>query len=249
MAAVTRLFSFVKEQSTIAKEVSLEKVLFKGRYGEVWKGTWRGRHVALKTFPSHRESLWETETEIYKIVRHENILVSHLSDIIGKNQQTEFCLVTDYHPLGALYDFLQCHTLDKRAMTKLALSASTGLTYLHTEICGTNGKPSIAHRDIKSKNILVKEDRSCCLADFGLAVKYSPGAEVDTKLDIRVGTRRYMAPEVLDNTLDSRNFAAFRRADIYSFGLVLWEIVRKCFTDGKCSLRLSILKKTLTKVH
>ena len=42
-----------------------------------------------------------------------------------------------------------------------------------------------------------------------------------------------MAPEVLDNALDCRNFAAFKMADIYSFGLVLWEIARRCFSDGK----------------
>lgn len=34
------------------------------------------------------------------------------------------------------------------------------------------GKPAIAHRDIKTKNILVKRDGSCCIADLGLAVKY-----------------------------------------------------------------------------
>lgn len=51
-------------------------------------------------------------------------------------------------------------------------SIANGLTHLHTA-----GTP-IAHRDIKSRNILVKANRTCCLADFGLAVKYEK-EEVD----------------------------------------------------------------------
>ena len=48
-----------------------------------------------------------------------------------------------------------------------------GLSHLHTEITGTQGKPAIAHRDVTSKNILVKSDGHCCIADMGLAVRYS----------------------------------------------------------------------------
>lgn len=48
-----------------------------------------------------------------------------------------------------------------------------GLAHLHMEITGTKGKPAIAHRDVKSKNILVKHDGQCCIADMGLAVRYS----------------------------------------------------------------------------
>ena len=147
---------------------------------------------------------------------------------------TQMYLITDYHQYGSLYDFLRLHHLDKKTTIKLALSAIAGIAHLHTEILGTKGKPPIAHRDIKSKNILVKENLNCCIADFGLAVKYSPETEeIDMKPDIRVGTRRYMAPEVLDNTIDSRNFPAFKMADMYSFGLVLWEIARRCISDGK----------------
>ena len=148
---------------------------------------------------------------------------------------TEMYLITDYQPHGSLYDFLRCHSLNKKTMIKFALSASAGLNHLHTEIQGTQGKPSIAHRDIKSKNILVKENLTCCIADFGLAVKYSSKTEeIDIKPDIRVGTKRYMAPEVLAYQLDSRNFAAFKMADMYSFGLVLWEITGRCISDGTC---------------
>jgi hypothetical protein len=55
----------------------------------------------------------------------------------------------------------------------MAASAASGLAHLHIEIHGTSGKPAIAHRDIKTRNILVKSDLSCCIADFGLAVRYS----------------------------------------------------------------------------
>lgn len=226
-------------QRTIAKQVTLVRSVGKGRYGEVWQARWRGEDVAVKIFLSHCESSWQRETEIYQTVllRHESILGFIASDIIGSNQVTQMYLISDYHPYGSLYDFLRCHCLNKKTMIKLALSASAGLTHLHTEIQGTKGKPPIAHRDIKSKNILVKENLTCCIADFGLAVKYSSETEeIDIKPDTRVGTRRYMAPEVLDNALDTRHFAAFKMADIYSFGLVLWEIARRCISDetGLC---------------
>ena len=43
-------------------------------------------------------------------------------------------------------------------MLKLCVSISSGLAHLHIEIVGTQGKPAIAHRDLKSKNILVKRN-------------------------------------------------------------------------------------------
>lgn len=62
-------------------------------------------------------------------------------------------------------------------------------------------KPAIAHRDIKSKNILVKSNGTCCLADFGLAVMhYQSTDELDIGSNPKVGTKRYMSPEVLDET-------------------------------------------------
>jgi serine/threonine protein kinase len=54
----------------------------------------------------------------------------------------------------------------------MAYSAAAGISHLHTEIRGTKGKPMIAHRDIKTRNILVKRDLTCVIADFGLAVRY-----------------------------------------------------------------------------
>lgn len=60
-------------------------------------------------------------------------------------------------------------------------------------------KPAIAHRDIKTKNILVKQNKECVLADFGLAVTYyQKTGKLTIAPNPRVGTKRYMAPEILD---------------------------------------------------
>lgn len=143
-------------------------------------------------------------------------------------------LITDYHEHGSLYDYLQDQVLDPSALLVMATSIASGLSHLHTEIFGTRGKPAIAHRDIKSKNILVKRNGECCIADFGLAVKYlSDTNEIDVPPNIRSGTRRYMAPEILDKSINLHSFEAHKMGDMYAFGLVLWEMSRRCITGNK----------------
>lgn len=95
------------------------------------------------------------------------------ADIKGTGAFTQLFLITDYHENGSLYDYLKYTTLDTQALLRLAYSAACGLCHLHTEIYGTQGKPAIAHRDLKSKNILIKKNGTCCIADLGLAVKYN----------------------------------------------------------------------------
>ena len=109
---------------------------------------------------------------------------------------------------------------------RLCYSFACGLTHLHTEIKGTNSKHAIAHRDIKTRNILVKRDGTCAIADFGLAVRFeSDKNDVDYgSPNQRVGTIRYMSPEVLDQNMRAAPFQAFLRSDMYSTGLVLWEV-------------------------
>lgn len=129
------------------------------------------------------------------------------------------------------------------------------------------GKPGIAHRDLKSKNILVKKNCSCAIADLGLAVRHDSASDtIDIAPNQRVGTKRfassetsgggkdrlrfvihgflnccmlccrfdrYMAPEVLDETINTRHFDSFKCADIYALGLVYWEIARRCNSGGQ----------------
>lgn len=225
-------------QRTIARQIQVREIIGKGRYGEVYRGRWRGENVAVKIFPSREEKSWFRETEIYQTVmlRHENILGFIAADNKDNGTWTQLWLITDYHENGSLFDYLNRTVVTISGMLKLALSASCGLAHLHMEIIGTEvhaGKPAIAHRDLKSKNILVKNNGTCCIADLGLAVRHDIATDsVDIAPNNRVGTKRYMAPEVLDETINITHFESFKRADVYAFGLVLWEITRRCSLGG-----------------
>ncbi|XP_076874653.1 serine/threonine-protein kinase receptor R3 [Brachyhypopomus gauderio] len=222
-------------QRTMARQISLVECVGKGRYGEVWRGTWMGESVAVKIFSSRDEQSWFRETEIYNTVqlRHENILGFIASDMTSKNSSTQLWLVTHFHELGSLYDFLQYSTLDPEGCLRMCLSVASGLVHLHTEILSTQGKPAIAHRDLKSRNILVKRNGQCCIADLGLAVIHSQSSDyLDVGNNPRVGTKRYMAPEVLDETIRVDIFESYKQTDIWALGLVLWEICRRTIVNG-----------------
>ncbi|XP_059688877.1 activin receptor type-1B isoform X1 [Gavia stellata] len=272
-------------QRTVARTIVLQEIIGKGRFGEVWRGRWRGGDVAVKIFSSREERSWFREAEIYQTVmlRHENILGFIAADNKGKKRHspesrdfatlpsssplyqkdrvqnaqwscavpalylserslfpaadngtwTQLWLVSDYHEHGSLFDYLNRYTVTIEGMIKLALSAASGLAHLHMEIVGTQGKPGIAHRDLKSKNILVKKNGTCAIADLGLAVRHDSVTDtIDIAPNQRVGTKRYMAPEVLDETINMKHFDSFKCADIYALGLVYWEIARRCNAGG-----------------
>ncbi|QQP50947.1 Serine/threonine-protein kinase receptor, partial [Caligus rogercresseyi] len=160
------------------------------------------------------EKSWFREVEIYQTVmlRHENILGFIAADNKDNGTWTQLWLVTEFMENGSLYDFLNhIKVLETPLMIRMASSIVTGLNHLHLEIMGTQGKPAIAHRDLKSKNILVKANGVCALGDLGLAVKLDPSTG---QVDI---------PQ--------------RRADVYALGLVLWEIVYRArgFSGSICT--------------
>lgn len=202
-------------QRSIARQVQLERVIGNGRFGQVWKGQWRDENVAVKIFSSREECSWEREAEIYQtsMLRHDNILGFIAADNKDNGTWTQLWLVTDYHEYGSLYDYLNLNSVSPETMVKMAYTIATGLVHLHMDIVGTNvyrdgkahcveckesaGKPGIAHRDLKSKNILVKSNLTCCIGDLGLAVRQNPKMDkIDLRSTHRVGTKRYMAPEV-----------------------------------------------------
>ncbi|KFP51537.1 Activin receptor type-1C, partial [Cathartes aura] len=189
-------------QRTIARTIVLQEIVGKGRFGEVWRGKWCGEDVAVKIFSSRDERSWFREAEIYQTVmlRHENILGFIAADNKDNGTWTQLWLVSEYHEQGSLFDYLNRGTVTVEGMVKLALSVASGLAHLHMEIVGTQGKcfpptckPAIAHRDLKSKNILVKRNESCAIADLGLAVKHDSVLNtIDIPQNPRVGTRRWV---------------------------------------------------------
>ena len=105
-----------------------------------------------------------------------NVNWGHIFTFSDNGMWTQLWLLTDYHANGSLFDYLNRSILDVTGMIKIVLSIVSGLAHLHMEIMGgglhssqqtRNSKPAIAHRDLKSKNILVKENGTCCIADLG----------------------------------------------------------------------------------
>ncbi|ROT75409.1 putative transforming growth factor-beta receptor type I [Penaeus vannamei] len=86
-------------QRSIARQIQLIDIIGKGRFGEVWRGRWRGEYVAVKIFSSRDERSWFREVEIYQTVmlRHDNILGFIAADNKDNGTWTQLWLVTDYH--------------------------------------------------------------------------------------------------------------------------------------------------------
>ena len=91
----------------------------------------------------------------------------------------------------------------------------------------------ITHRDLKSPNVLVKSSNSLVLTDLSLSVKKDENGEVDRQLGSRLGTIRYLAPEVLSDQIDVTIFSHHAACDVYSIGLVMWEVLNVVSVNGE----------------
>ncbi|XP_075231105.1 activin A receptor type 2 punt isoform X2 [Lycorma delicatula] len=213
------------------RPIQLIEIKARGRFGSVWKAQYKSDTVAVKIFPIQDKQSWLSEQEIFKLphMDHENILRFIGVEKRGDNLQAEFWLITAYHEKGSLCDYLKANLLTWSALCHIAETMARGLMHLHEELPANKAdgyKPAIAHRDFKSKNVLLKADLTACIADFGLALIFQPGKPCGDTHG-QVGTRRYMAPEVLEGAINfSRD--AFLRIDMYACGLVLWELASRC---------------------
>lgn len=213
------------------RPIQLLEVKAHGRFGAVWKAQMLTDLVAVKVFPPQDKISWMVEQEIYRLaqMKHPNILYYIGAEKRGENLQAEYWLITLYHERGSLCDYLKANLISWPEVLLIADSIAKGLMHLHEELPPTKGelyKPAIAHRDFKSKNVLLKSDMSACIADFGLALVFHQGHPPGDTHG-QVGTRRYMAPEVLEGAI-SFNRDSFLRIDMYACGLVLWELLSRC---------------------
>ncbi|KAI1242566.1 Activin receptor type-2B, partial [Lamprotornis superbus] len=213
------------------KPLQLLEIKARGRFGCVWKAQLMNDYVAVKIFPIQDKQSWQSEREIFNTpgMKHENLLQFIAAEKRGTNLETELWLITAFHDKGSLTDYLKGNIISWNELCHVAETMARGLSYLHEDVpwCkGEGHKPAIAHRDFKSKNVLLKNDLTAVLADFGLAVRFEPGKPPGDTHG-QVGTRRYMAPEVLEGAINFQR-DAFLRIDMYAMGLVLWELVSRC---------------------
>lgn len=185
--------------------------LGRGSFATVYKGTWQGSTVAIKKLNQIMLALnstlaiteFKSEAGIMNRLRHPNVV--QLFGLCQENK--EIHIVMEFMPGGSLFAFLRKDG-SKSWQVRIAIinDITNGLAYMHSL--------QILHRDLKSLNILLTSDNRAKLADFGLAKVTNPQTVTKTN----VGSPAWAAPEVLN----SRPYT--EKADVYSHGIILWEI-------------------------
>ncbi|WOL07387.1 cold-responsive protein kinase 1-like isoform X1 [Canna indica] len=212
----TNLFSY-NELRTATNNFHASRKLGQGGFGAVYKGTLRnGTLLAAKVLSAESVqglNQFLTEIDVIANVRHPNLI-----KLIG------CCL--DGSKKILVYEYLKNNSLDhalrglKNGTVKfnwdmrssICLGTARGLKFLHEDI-----EPPIVHRDIKASNILLDSNFMPKIGDFGLAKLFPDNI---THISTRVaGTLGYLAPEY------AMQGQLTKKADIYSFGVVVLEIV------------------------
>lgn len=170
--------------------IELDVQVGKGRFAEVYRAKLKQgssvseeqgfETVAIKIFPYEEYASWKNEKEIFSDadLRHDNVL--HFLTAEERKMHRQYWLITAYQPRGNLQEYLTHHIINWHELWLLGSSLACGVAHLHSDHtnCGRYKVP-IAHRDIKSSNILVKSDLTCCLCDFGLALRLDNTLSVD----------------------------------------------------------------------
>ncbi|KAM5555457.1 hypothetical protein ABKV19_023400, partial [Rosa sericea] len=204
-----------------------DRRLGQGGSGQVYKGLLQdlgGCTVAVKRIfarsDQQDEKVFINEVKIISRLIHRNLV-----QFIGWcHEQGECLLVYAYMPNTSLdtHLFGNRTTLQWDNRYKIALGLASALHYLHED-----AEQCVLHRDIKSANVLLDDDFSTKLCDFGIAKLVDPRLRSQTRGV--VGTFGYMAPEYANEG------RASKESDMFSFGVVALEIAcgRKTYQDGE----------------
>jgi len=201
---------------------SFKSKLGQGGFGSVYKGKLHdGRVVAVKILGESRGNGQEFINEVASISTTSHVNIVRLLGFCFDGSKR--ALIYEFMPNGSLDKFIYkeksslqvVHQLDCKILYNIAVGIARGLEYLHR---GCNTK--ILHFDIKPHNILLDENFSPKISDFGLA-KICPRKESAVSITGARGTIGYIAPEVF-----SRNFGAVsHKSDVYSYGMMILEMV------------------------
>ncbi|XP_059449958.1 rust resistance kinase Lr10-like [Corylus avellana] len=191
--------------------------LGEGGYGTVFKGTLRsGRHVAIKMLGKSKANGEDFISEVATIGRIHHLNVVQLIGFCV--ERSKRALVYELMPNGSLNKFIflseECTLLSYNQMYDIALGVARGIEYLH-QGCDMQ----ILHFDIKPHNILLDENFTPKVSDFGLAKLYPVNKNI-VSLTAARGTLGYMAPELFYKNIGGVSY----KADVYSFGMLLMEM-------------------------
>lgn len=210
----------------IIKNEDLEELreLGSGTFGTVYHGKWRGTDVAIKRIKkscftgrsSEQERLtvefWR-EADILSKLHHPNVVAFY--GVVQDGPGATLATVTEFMVNGSLRHVLlsKDRQLDRRKRLIIAMDAAFGMEYLHSK--------NIVHFDLKCDNLLVNlKDPArpiCKVGDFGLS-KIKRNTLVTGGVR---GTLPWMAPELLNGSSSKVS----EKVDVFSFGIVLWEIL------------------------
>ncbi len=187
-----------------------------GSYGDVYHGQWLGTEVAikqlqLKTLPETLAKQFEQEVLIMQQCQFPNIV--RLYGVC--TEPGHYAMVMEYLPQKSLRHRLQ----DDKEFSwtqrwQVAVDMAQGLAYLHSR--------KILHRDLKSLNILLDANHHAKISDFGLAKVKLEINSSSSKVNKTSGSVRWQAPELF-----KRNASPTPATDVYSLGMILWEIAAR----------------------
>ncbi|KYQ89723.1 SH2 domain-containing protein [Tieghemostelium lacteum] len=193
-----------------------EAKLGSGAFGSVFKGVVRGKDVAIKKLTQQffDESVMnEFKKEVILMVKLRN---PHLLLFMGAcTTPGDLCIVTELMTKGSVHTLLRAKEDSPdfigflRAIL-IARDTALGMNWLHLS------NPPILHLDLKPANLLVDNNWVVKVADFGLS-KIKQGSSTSGQ----AGSPLYMAPEMLLNQEYDE------KADVFSFGILLWELLTK----------------------
>ncbi|KAK4775536.1 hypothetical protein SAY87_023497 [Trapa incisa] len=199
------------------EKFSSKMVLGEGGFGRVYRGVMEdGIEVAVKLLTRNCNSgdrEFIAEVEMLSRLHHRNLVKLLGICIEGRRR----CLVYELVHNGSVESHLHgadknTRPLDWDARMKIALGAARGLAYLHED-----SNPRVIHRDFKASNVLLEDDFTPKVSDFGLAREATEGSQhISTRV---MGTFGYVAPEY------AMTGHLLVKSDVYSYGVVLLELL------------------------
>ncbi|KAF9789247.1 kinase-like domain-containing protein [Thelephora terrestris] len=194
-----------------------------GGFADIKQGWYDGHMVAVKTmrvavtddFDKLRKQFCK-EVIIWNSLSHPNVL--KLLGVLSGFEGHQFATVSEWMVHGNIMEYIRKHSTNRLSLLHGAVK---GLKYLHDA--------NLVHGDLKGPNILMTNDTppTACLADFGFTtLVLDPLNPMSSSLTLQGGTMTFMAPELLaPSNYGLKNSVPTREADIYAFGLVLFQVL------------------------